>query len=91
VAEKIICGIEWRQGHKKRYIEDRYVLEAFLPNENELPEVVKMIEALPIYQHGPGFEIRRGATIDGEEILYRIKIWDKWVLYGSIAPKDTYK
>lgn len=88
VAEKVIRALEYRQGG--RYIETPYKLEIFPAiRESELPTLVSMIEKLPVNQHGPGFEIRRAATTDGEEILYRIEFWGTWILYGFISKEPV--
>lgn len=91
LAKKVITGLEYRQGGKERYIEEPHVLNIYFPNEEGLGEALDIFLKLPVYEHGTGFEIRRGASEDGRTILYRVKLWNTWLIYAVITDNEKYK
>ena len=85
VSKKVLRGCEFKIS--RRIIKYPYSLEIYFPNEAIVKFVSQLFEKIPqeIYL-GPGFEVKRGVSDkDAAEVLYRIVIWNQYIIYGAIG------
>lgn len=86
VMEKIMCGMEYTLNNK-RYIELPFKLKVYFVYDGcEINFVDNLINSYGfVITYGPGFAVDRAEAGDGtKSVLYRVKIWDSLVVYGSI-------
>lgn len=89
VGRKLIKGIE----HKLdgRYIDNSFDLNVYFCHEDIIRDVISLIRKNgQKYTVAPGFEFYRVA-FERRYFLYEIRIWDKFVIYGSVMKKPWWK
>lgn len=88
VAGKIVRGCEYVLGCK-RIIDPPYGLRIYFAYDSQIPDFLALFNGLEAITVGPGFVVKRGSPPDEPEAaVYRVCIWDSWVIYGVILPEE---
>lgn len=89
VAEKVIKGLEYIQGGRKRYIEKPYKLEVFLPNQINDPSLQVARDICRPFFDGTNV-LRRGVVPTKPlEPIYIVRVWDLIEIWGVISSKEN--
>jgi len=88
---KMVRGLEYKlQG---RVIDPSSKLEVFYCHEDTIQDVIQVIHRFGKHHViTPGFEFYRASPDQSNKhALYQIRIWDKFVIYGSIVQKPWWR
>lgn len=88
VCRKIVRGLEYTIAG--RYIEPPYMLEVYFIEDEAAQLVARWFGPASLHL-GPGFHVQRASSQDDHgNVLYRIKVWDSFLVHGSIIiPEKT--
>ncbi|MBI5401393.1 hypothetical protein HZB05_01020 [Candidatus Wolfebacteria bacterium] len=89
VGRKLIRGIEYKLDN--RYINNSFDLNVYFCHEDTIRDVISLIRKNGQKETiAPGFEFYRVA-FERRYFLYEIRIWDKFVVYGSMMKKPWWR
>ena len=85
-GEKLIKGIEYNKSN--RYIDAGYSLEVIYAHPETIRDVTKLIHDKrwsTHHYHPQGFEFYRALPPQGFPIIYQVKIWDRFEVFGTLG------
>lgn len=89
VGRKLIKGIEYKIDG--RYIDNSFDLNVYFCHEDTICDVISLIRKNgQKHTIAPSFEFYRVA-FERRYFLYEIRIWDKFVIYGSMMKKPWWR
>lgn len=85
LVEKLVRGIFYCEG--QTYIEWPYEIRAYAVEEEGAAQTVALLDRFGTrYARAPGIVIDRAvAPEDGISALFRIEVWQQWVIYASVT------
>lgn len=85
-TEKIIRGITYIVDNK--YITTEYDIDTYIVKEDNIDSSLDDLWMQADIYKKPGIEIKRVTDVSEKAALYRIVIWDKIIIYGSVIIKE---
>lgn len=87
VMEKVVRGCECKIA--KRYVEPPYRVDVFFPQGGTVPALAPILAKGETKTLGPGLTIERAtATDDPKSAMYRLLLWETFVVYAVILTPD---
>lgn len=90
MGKKIIRGIEYKL--ENRFVDPSFKLQVYFCYEDTVRNVSDLIQRSgQRYVINSDFEFYRSAPLDKRYCLYKILIWDKLIIYGSLMKKRWWQ